>query len=53
MRKRENIMTNDFKLLHLQNRYERLSASAKNFKCPGVLRKLRRQIRGLESKLSF
>ena len=38
-------MATNSKLLHLQNRYERLSASAKNFKCPGVLRKLNRQIR--------
>ena len=44
-------MTNEFKLLHLQNRYDRLSGSVKNFKCPGVLRKLRRQIRGLENKI--
>ena len=53
MRKEENTMSKEFQLLHLQNRYERLSASSKNFKCPGVLRKLRRQIRGLESKLGF
>jgi hypothetical protein len=38
----------NYKLLSLKLRYARLSADAKNIKCPGVLRKLARQIRNLE-----
>lgn len=37
-------------LLRAENRYARLSVSVKNFKCPGVLRKLRRQLRNLKAQ---
>ena len=30
-----------------KDRYDKLSRSPKNIKCPGVLRKLRRQLRGM------
>ena len=35
------------KILNLENRIHKLSNSVKNIKCPGVLRKLRRQLRNL------
>ena len=36
------------KLAITKDRYNRLSNTVKNVKCPGVLRKLRRQIRNME-----
>lgn len=44
-------MTKEMKLEMLKSRYERLSQSPKNFKCPGVLRRLRREIRNAEKDL--
>lgn len=42
-------MTNEMKLATKQNRLnELLNRGEKNFKCPGVVRKLKRQIRNLE-----
>lgn len=41
-------MTNELKLSILKLRYSKLCGSAKNIKCPGVVRKLARQIRNLE-----
>lgn len=43
-------MTNEAKLTIAKGRYARLAGSEKNIKCPGVLRKVRRQIRNLEAK---
>ena len=39
------------KLAITKDRYNRLSNTTKNIKCPGVLRKLRRQIRNLEREV--
>lgn len=41
-------MTNAEKLAMAKGRYARLVGSDKNIKCPGVLRKVKRQIRNLE-----
>ena len=38
-------MTKEAKLALVKDRYARLYGSPKNIKCPGVLRKLARQIR--------
>ena len=43
--------TREQKLIEMKERYSKLSGSAKNIKCPGVLRKLRRQIRNAEMGL--
>ena len=41
-------MTNrELEILNLENRIHKLSNSPKNIKCPGVLKKLRRQLRNL------
>ena len=40
-------MTREEQLTILKSRYEKLSANGKNIKCPGVRRKLARQIRNL------
>jgi hypothetical protein len=40
-------MTKEIKLALMKDRYNRLSGSPKNIKCPGVLRKLKRQIRNM------
>ena len=37
----------EFKILNLENRIHKLSNCEKNLKCPGVLKKLRRQLRNL------
>lgn len=44
-------MTNADKLLQKKNRLALLEDSPKNIKCPGVLRKLRREVRNLEKKI--
>lgn len=44
-------MTKNEKLILMKDRYNRLYGSVKNIKCPGVVRKLRRQIRNLEGRL--
>lgn len=44
-------MTNADKLLQKKNRLVLLEDSPKNIKCPGVLRKLRREVRNLEKKI--
>lgn len=44
-------MTNADKLLQKKNRLALLEDSPKNVKCPGVLRKLRREVRNLEKKI--
>ena len=41
------ITEKELKILNLENRIHRLSNSLKNIKCPGVLKKLRRQLRNL------
>ena len=41
-------MTREAQLAMAKGRYARLAGSDKNIKCPGVLRKVRRQIRNLE-----
>lgn len=38
-------MTKEQKVAILKDRYNKLSNSPKNIKCPGVLRKLTRQLR--------
>lgn len=43
-------MTLHDKLTLLRLRYNKLAQSPKNLKCPGVLRKVARQIRNLESQ---
>lgn len=45
-------MTKEMKLAMAESRYARLSESPKNFKCPGVLRRLRREIRNLKKDLN-
>ena len=47
-RKGLNIMTREQKLAILKNRLATLEENPKNIKCPGVLRKLRRQVRVME-----
>lgn len=47
---RENKMTNSEKLMILENRYLRLKEKPKCIKCPGVLRKIAREIRNLKNK---
>ena len=41
-------MEKEIKLAIMKDRLNRLGNSPKNIKCPGVVRKLRRQIRNLE-----
>ena len=41
-------MTYEDKYRILKNRYNKLNGSPKNIKCPGVVRKLARQIRNME-----
>ncbi len=43
-------MTNKEKSKLLELRFRKLTENGKNFKCPGVLRKLERQIRNLNAK---
>lgn len=45
------MLSNEVKLNIAKNRYKVLVESPKNIKCPGVLRKLRRNIRNLEKSL--
>lgn len=45
-------MTTEQKLAIAKDRLNRLENSPKNSKCPGVVRKLRRQIRGLKKSLA-
>ena len=45
--KGEHRMSNLDKLNLLENRYNRLASCPKDWKCPGVVRKLARQIRNL------
>ena len=45
-------MTKKMLLEMKESRYARLSESPKNFKCPGVLRRLRREIRNLRKEIS-
>ena len=45
-------MTKTDKLTIMKDRFNRLSNSPKDIKCPGVLQKLARQIRNLESSLN-
>lgn len=42
-------MTREVKLAIVKGRYAKLAGSDKNIKCPGVLRKIRREIRNLEN----
>lgn len=41
-------MTKEEKLVLMKNRLAVLDGSPKNIKCPGVIKKLRRQIRNME-----
>ena len=41
-------MTNEAKLALMRDRVLRLDGSPKNTKCPGVLRKAKRQVRNME-----
>ena len=41
-------MTKEQKLALMKNRLTTLEGSPKNLKCPGAVRKLRRQIRNME-----
>ena len=41
-------MTKEQKLALMKNRLATLEGSPKNIKCPGTVRKLRRQIRNME-----
>lgn len=41
-------MSKEQKLAFMKNRLATLEGSPKNIKCPGVVRKLRRQIRNME-----
>ena len=41
-------MTDQEKLAILKDRFARLDGSPKNIKCPGTLRKVRRQVRNME-----
>ena len=43
-------MTKENKLLIMKNRLAVLEESSKNIKCPGVVKKLRRQVRNMESQ---
>ena len=43
-------MTREEKLMIMKNRYSKLAGSPKNIKCPGTVKKLKRQIRNMESK---
>ena len=40
----------EFKIISLENRIHKLSNSPKNLKCPGVLKKLRRQLNKLSAE---
>lgn len=44
-------MTDRDKILILKVRLHKLESSAKNSDCPGVVRKLQRQIRNLEKQI--
>lgn len=44
-------MNTSDKLAILKDRYSKLSNTPKNIKCPGVVRKLRRQIRNIEKEI--
>lgn len=46
--KENNPMDKDFQLKTLKNRLNRLEQNGKNVKSPGVVRRLKRQIRNLE-----
>lgn len=43
-------MTKEQKLALMKNRLSTLEGSPKSIKCPGVVRKLRRQIRNMEAE---
>ena len=45
-------METTIKLAQMKDRANRLANSSKNVKAPGVLKKLRRQIRAIEKSLS-
>ena len=43
-------MNREQKLALMKNRFATLQGTPKNVKCPGVLRKLKRQIRSMENE---
>lgn len=43
-------MSKEQRLALMENRLNTLKGSPKNIKCPGVVRKLERQIRNIENK---
>ena len=45
-------MTNSERLAIMKNKLNRLENSPKDIKCPGVVQKIRRQIRNLEKSLN-
>lgn len=46
-------MSKEQKLAFMKNRLATLEGSPKNIKCPGVVRKLRRQIRNMERQFQY
>jgi len=46
------MITKEQKLAILKNKLGKLENSPKNIKCPGVVRKLTRQVRNLEKSLT-
>ena len=47
MRKEIKNMTREVRMAQLKERINKLEENGKNVKCPGVLRKLRRQLRNM------
>ena len=45
-------MTTEQKIAIMKNKLVKLENSAKNIKCPGVVKKLHRQLRNLEKSIS-
>lgn len=45
-------MTNSERLAIMKDKLNRLENSSKDIKCPGVVQKIRRQIRNLEKSLN-
>lgn len=45
-------MTTEQKLMIMKDKLNKLENSPKNAKCPGVLRKITRQVRNLEKSLA-
>ena len=50
LKKKGAYMNKEIKILMIKNRIQKLKGTEKNIKCPGVLRKLHRQLRNLEGE---